>query len=94
MIWFDYNSAIPGKLYVITTNQDLTVHIVFHHRIQYFKKNQLQGKSKVKIVDYKYLMQYFSFLILDNKIVSIQKSTILAFVRYTNTNKQRSLDVR
>ena len=83
MIWFNYNSAIPGRT-VCDHNQsrysgvpwttrtlrgkDLTVHIVFHHRIQCFKKNQLQGKSEVKVVDYKYLIQYFPFLILDNKI--------------------------
>ena len=83
MIWFNYNSAIPGRT-VCDHNQsrfsgvpwttrtlhgkDLTMFIVFDHRIQCFKKNQLQGKSEVKVVDYKHLVQYFLFLILDNKI--------------------------
>ena len=61
MIWFNYNSAIPGPppgRTVCDHNQSCysgvawTVHIVIHHRIQCFKKNQLQGKAEVKAVDY------------------------------------------
>ena len=64
VIWF--NSTIPwrtvcdhnksrysGVPWTTCTlhGKDLTALIVFHHRIQCFKKNQLQGKSEVKFVD-------------------------------------------